>query len=126
MPLRQQVFAIIVCVTVFLFTIEMVRKRYLREEYSVLWLMTSIMMFVFVLKYDWLEWLTRFIGAELPTTTLFIGAIIFLMLMSIQFSIKISTLTNQVKNLTQDNALLRAGLKNCVSEKRTEQPDDCL
>mgnify|MGYP001359676381 CR=1 FL=1 len=111
MPLRQQIFALIVCLVVFFFTIDMVRRRRLREEYSVLWLATSIVMFVFVIKYDWLEVLTSFIGAGLPTTTLFIGSIIFLMLICVQFSIKISLLTNQVKDLVQDNALLRAELE---------------
>jgi hypothetical protein len=110
MPLRQQIFALIICVIVFATAIDMVRRRTLREEYSVLWLATSIIMFTLVIKYDWLEALTRFIGAGLPTTTLFIGSIIFLMLISVQFSIKISRLTNQVKNLAQDNALLRTEL----------------
>lgn len=110
MPLRQQVFALIVCLLVFFFNIYMIRQRHLKEEYSVLWLGTSIVMFVLVLKYDWLETLTRLIGAGLPTTTLFIGSIIFLMLISVQFSIKISKLSNQLKDLAQDNALLRAEL----------------
>lgn len=110
MPIRQQVFAIIICVLVFAATIDMVRRRLLREEYSVLWLATSVIMFTLVIKYDWLEALTHLIGAGLPTTTLFIGSIIFLMLISVQFSIKISKLTNQVKNLVQDNALLRTEL----------------
>jgi hypothetical protein len=112
MPIRQQIFALIICLIVFIFTIDMVRRRRFREEYSVLWLTTSIIMFVLVIKYDWLEALTRFIGAGLPTTTLFIGSIIFLMLIAVQFSIKISKLTNQVKDLAQDNALLRAELEN--------------
>jgi len=112
MPIRQQIFALIVCLVVFIFTIDMVRKRRLREEYSVLWLTTSIIMFVLVIKYDWLEALTSFIGAGLATTTLFIGSIIFLMLIAVQFSIMISKLTNQVKDLAQDNALLRAELVN--------------
>jgi hypothetical protein len=111
MPIRQQFFALMVCVVVFIFTINMVRKRQLREEYSVLWLATSIVMFVLVIKYDWLEALTHFIGAGLPTTTLFIGSIIFLMLIAVQFSIKISRLTNQMKNLAQDNALLRTEIE---------------
>ncbi len=111
MPLRQQIFALIVCIVVFIFTIDMVRQRRLREEYSVLWLTTSIIMFVLVIRYDWLAALTRFIGAGLPTTTLFIGSIIFLMLIAVQFSIKISKLSNQVKDLAQDNALLRAELE---------------
>ncbi|UFS71052.1 DUF2304 domain-containing protein [Geomonas sp. RF6] len=108
MPLKQQVFALIVCILVFAFNIYMVRQRELREEYSVLWLGTSLLMFVLVLKYDWLESLTALIGAGLPTTTLFIGSIIFLMLICVQFSLKISRLTNQLKDLAQDNALIRA------------------
>lgn len=116
MPLRQQIFAIIICVLVFITTIDMVRRRMLREEYSVLWLVTSVIMFTFVIKYDWLEAFTHFIGAALPTTTLFIGSIIFLMLLSVQFSIKISKLSNKVKNLVQDNALLRTELNQSLRE----------
>jgi hypothetical protein len=108
MPLRQQVFALLISLLVFVVTIDMVRKRRLREEYSVLWLTTSLTMFVLVIRYDWLVAVTEFIGAALPTTTLFIASVIFLMLIAVQFSIKISKLTDQVKNLTQENALLRA------------------
>ena len=111
MPLRQQIFALLVCLLVFVFTIDLVRQRRLREEYSVLWLVTSLIMFVLVIRYDWLEALTHVIGAGLPTTTLFIGAIIFLMLINVQFSIKISRLSDQVKNLVQENALLRHDLE---------------
>lgn len=110
MPFKQQIFALAVSLLVFLFTIDMVRRKRLREEYSVLWLFTSFVMFVLVLKYDWLVALTRLIGAGLPTTTLFLGSIIFLVLLSVQFSIKISKLADQVKNLVQDNALLRKKL----------------
>lgn len=110
MPLSQKVFALTICCLVFVITIDLVRKRRLREEYSVLWLVTSLLMFVLVLRYQWLVALTGFIGAGLPTTTLFIGAIIFLMLIAVQFSIKISSLTEQVKNLAQENALLQADM----------------
>ena len=108
MPISQKIFALVICCLVFGFTIDLVRKRRLREEYSVLWLLTSIIMFVLVLRYEWLVALTGFIGAGIPTTTLFIGAIIFLILIAVQFSIKISSLTEQVKNLAQENALLQA------------------
>jgi hypothetical protein len=118
MPIRQQLFALLVSLAVFAVTIEMVRKRRLREEYSVLWLTTSFLMFVLVVKYDWLVALTALVGAGLPTTTLFIGSLVFLMLISVQFSIKISKLTDQVKNLAQDNALLRAELE------RLDKPAD--
>ena len=107
MPLSQKIFALLICCFVFVVTINLVRKRKLREEYSVLWLATSILMFVLVLRYEWLVALTAFIGAGLPTTTLFICSTIFLILIAVQFSIKISHLTDQVKNLAQENALIR-------------------
>lgn len=113
MPLRQQIFALCVSIAVFFFTIEMVRRKRLREEYSVLWLATSFTMFILVLKYDWLVAITRVIGAALPTTVLFLGSIIFLILLAVQFSIKISRLTDQVKDLVQEAALLRRELEEC-------------
>ncbi|PNU18738.1 DUF2304 domain-containing protein [Geothermobacter hydrogeniphilus] len=111
MPLSQKLFALAVSLLVFLFTVDLVRKRRLREEYSVLWLLTSLGMFVLVLKYEWLVELTHLIGAVLPTTTLFLGSLVFLVLLAVQFSIKLSGLADQVKNLAQENALLRAELE---------------
>ncbi|NVN98793.1 MAG: DUF2304 domain-containing protein [Geobacteraceae bacterium] len=107
MTLKQQIFSIIVSLVVFFFTIDLVRKKRLREEYSLLWLGTSILMLVLIIRYDWLLYLTSLIGAVLPTTTLFLGSILFLVLLAVQFSIKISRLSNQVKDLVQENALLR-------------------
>ena len=111
MPLQQQIFSLLVSVLVFVFVVDMVRKRRLREEYSVLWLATSVIMFILVLRYKWLVALTAFIGAGLPTTTLFLCSIIFLILLSVQFCIKISTLTDQVKNLSQENALIKQDIE---------------
>jgi hypothetical protein len=108
MPFTQKIFALVVCCAVFVVTVNLVRKRKLREEYSVLWLVTSLLMFVLVLRYEWLVALTNVIGAGLPTTTLFVCSLVFLMLIAVQFSIKISRLTDQMKNLAQENALLRA------------------
>ena len=121
MPLQQQIFALITSAFIFFVVIEMVRKRQLREEYSVLWLVTSVLMFVLVLRYEWLVDLTRLIGAGLPTTTLFLGSIIFLMLLSVQFCIKISRLTDQVKNLSQENALMKAEIESLATDEQENQ-----
>ena len=125
MPVSQKIFALLICCFVFVMTVNLVRKRKLREEYSVLWLATSLLMFVLVIRYDWLVALTGFIGAGLPTTTLFICSALFLVLIAVQFSIKISLLTDQVKNLAQENALIRqeyAELKNILPENNLRPP----
>lgn len=115
MPIQQQIFALFVSVIVFVVVVDMVRKRRLREEYSVLWLLTSVIMFVLVFRYEWLVELTTLIGAGLPTTTLFLFSIIFLMLLSVQFCIKISRLTDQVKNLSQESALMKREIEDLSS-----------
>jgi len=104
---RQKIAMIIICISIFIIILDLVRRRKLREEYSWLWLLTSAALFVLVIQYSWLELITEAMGAVLPTTTLFIGALVFLMFLSIQFSVKISKLTDQVKNMVQENALLR-------------------
>jgi hypothetical protein len=121
MPIQQQVFALIVSALVFIVVVDLVRRRRLRAEYSVLWLATSVLMFVLVFQYEWLVALTSLIGAGLATTTLFLCPIIFLMLLSVQFCIKISRLTEQVKNLCQENALMRMDLNEL--EGRSIEPE---
>jgi vacuolar-type H+-ATPase subunit I/STV1 len=111
MPLRQKLFALTICCVIFVLIIELVRRRRLKEEYSVLWFCACFGMFTLVIKYDWLVRLTKLIGAGLATSTLFVGALTFLMLVAVQFSIKISRLSEQVKNLAQDNALLRTEIE---------------
>jgi len=111
MPIKQQIFSLVLCLLVFVFTVDMVRKHRLREEYSVLWLGTSLLMFILVLKYDLLVTITNLIGAGLPTTTLFLCANLFLILIAMQFSFRISRHSSQIKNLVQENALLRVELE---------------
>ena len=108
MLLQQKVFAIIASISIFIVIIYLVKKGKLREEYSWLWLLTGVVILVLVLWYDLLLLLTHLIGAVSATTTLFIFGILFLMLITLHFAIKISSLSDQVKNLAQKLSLLEA------------------
>lgn len=104
---HQKVFALVVGIGIFVVILEMVRRRRLGEEYSFLWLIVGIGIVILVLWQDLLGWLTRLIGAVAPTTTIFIFGIIILVLINLHFSVKITKLSRQVKELTQQIALLR-------------------
>jgi hypothetical protein len=106
MTIQQKAFAILVSILIFVIIISLVKKRRLREEYSWIWLLTGGLMIVLVLWYDLLLFLTHLIGAVLPTTTLFIFAILFLICLALNFAIKISLLTDQVKNLSQKISMM--------------------
>ncbi|MBA3019435.1 MAG: DUF2304 domain-containing protein, partial [Desulfobacteraceae bacterium] len=49
-------------------------------------------------------------GAALPTTTLFVFGLLFLLLIALHFSVKISSLTDQVRKLAQKIAILQSEL----------------
>ena len=104
----QRVFVVLVAVSTFLVVVELVRRRRLREEYSFLWLATTFCMMVLSFWYGLIEWLTHLIGAVTVTTTLFLFGLLFLLVISVHFSTVISRLTQQVRRLTQELALLSA------------------
>ena len=112
MTLRQKTFALVVCVALFAVIVSLVHKRKLKEEYAWLWLLTSAALFALVLWYDLLVWLTGFIGAVLPTTTLFLFGLLFFILITLHFSMKISRLSTMVKDLAQEVAILQEENRN--------------
>lgn len=109
---RQKLFAILVVVFLLLLIFELVRRRKMREEYSFLWLLCGVSILILVVWYDLLLLLTKIIGAVLPTTTLFIFALIFLFLIALHFCIKISKLTDKIINLSQELAILKMDIEN--------------
>ena len=111
MFLHQKVFAVVASFLLMALVIELVRRRKLREEYSWLWLLTGAVIVALVIWYDFLVVVTHLIGAIAPTTTLFIFGLLFLMLISLHYSIQISRLSHQVKEMGQQIALLKGELE---------------
>jgi hypothetical protein len=104
----QTAFALVASLSILLTMLELVRRRKVSEEYALLWILTGLSMVALVVYYPALELLGRITGAVMPTTTLFIFAIFFLMLISVHFSIAVSRLTRHVRRLTQELAILSA------------------
>ena len=108
MPLRQKLFFLSIALLLLFVILELVRRRRLRVEYSWLWLAAGITNLALILRYDLLIALTEFVGAVIPTSTLFFLCILYLALLSLNYSVRLTTLTQQVKELAQEVALLRA------------------
>jgi hypothetical protein len=106
MPIRNKVVAFVVGLWMLLLIIELVRRRKLREEYSWLWLMTGSVILLLTLWFDLLKWITHLVGAVSPSSTIFLFAFLFLVFISLHFSVVISKLTDRNKELAQRYALL--------------------
>ena len=108
MTTTQHVFAVLAALVTLGVILELIRRRKLREEYAFLWVMTSLGMLVLSVWYGLIEWITRLIGAVTVTTTLFLFALFFLLLISVNFTTVLSRLTVQVRRLAQEIAVLEA------------------
>ncbi len=102
MPINQKLFAGALAVFFFLIVMDLARRKKLKVEYSILWTLTAAVILVLVFWYDSLVVITRLIGAVLPTTTLFIFGVMFLLFLNLHFSVRLSGLSEQVKNLGQE------------------------
>ena len=106
LPERQRATAILVAVGILLLVLELVRRRKLREEYSWLWCTTGMLLIVLAMFEGVLVEFSRWIGAASPVSTLFFGAILFLVALALQFSIRLSRLTHRNRTLAQRVSLL--------------------
>jgi len=118
----QRVFAIVISIATFLVVMELIRRRRLREEYAFLWVLTTVGMMVLATWYGLIERITQLIGAVAVTTTLFLFALLFLLLISVHFTTVISRLTVQVRRLTQELAILQAELGRTGASSATDAP----
>lgn len=110
MPTRQIVVFLGLVLVLLVAILELVRRRVLRVEYSWLWIASCLTTVLLILRFDLLVELTDLVGAVVPTSTLFFLCILYLALLCLHYSIRISDLTHQVKDLAQEMALLRVQL----------------
>jgi hypothetical protein len=122
MPVRNKVVAFVVGLWMLLLIIELVRRRKLREEYSWLWLMTGSVILLLTLWFDLLKWITDLVGAVSPSSTIFLFAFLFLVFISLHFSVVISKLTERNKELAQRYALLELEVHEL--KKRSLPPEE--
>ena len=108
MPTRQKVVFLTIALVLLAVIFELVRRRRLRVEYAWLWLASGSSIVVLILRYDLLIWITERVGAVIPTSTLFFICILFLALLSLHYSVRLSSVTRELKELTQELGLLRA------------------
>lgn len=121
MPIRQVVVALVVSVGLLILIIELVRRRRLREEYALLWLVTALGILILTLRFNWLLWLTHLIGADEPMSTLFFFGVLFSMFISLHYSTRISQLNEQVKDLTQALAIAQARLEAMIAQEAEKE-----
>ena len=111
LPLRAQIVALLGCVALFLFVLELVRRRKLKEEYSMLWRAVSLGTAVLAAWGGLLLGITRLVGAASANSVIFFFGLLFLMAVVLHLTVRVSGLTERNKDLAQELALPRQKLE---------------
>ena len=104
---RAMVFGLVASIIALLFIIELVRQRRLKEEYSLLWLATGIVLLVLSISRPLLDTLANAVGIFYPPSALFLVAMVFVLFILLHFSTVLTRLAQENKETAQQLALLR-------------------
>jgi hypothetical protein len=104
--LKTQIVVLISAILLFIVVLNLVRLRRLREEYSWLWLAAATFYLVMALIPDLIEVISDFIGITNAITAFVFFGLLFIVLILIHYSVRLSKLTNQMKDVAQQIALL--------------------
>jgi len=105
---RTQVIVAVGALLLALFVLDLVRRRKLSEEHSVLWLLSSAAIAALGFSTPLLRAITRALGILFESSTVFAAGLAFAVAMLLYLSIQLSKLTQQQVLLARELALLRA------------------
>ncbi len=106
-----QIFSIIGSVVLLALIINFIRLGILKEKYSVLWIACSVAILILSVKKGILDYLAVSLGVAYPPSLLFLVAFMFVLLISLHFSVVISIFHEKNKILSQEVTLLKEALR---------------
>ncbi len=127
-PILHRMVLVALAVFFLCVTVEMIRRRKLKEEYAMLWLGASLVLVVLAI-FPWITfWLNRTLGINYLTLVV-IACFLFLAVIVMHYATVLSAQSEHIRQLAQQVALLREKLNRRNAEhdqdqQQDQQPDD--
>jgi len=112
-----KILAIVGSGTVLLLVVELIRRGRLKERYSLLWLFAGGVLLLLSSSRSILDYVSNMVGIYYPPSFLFLLAFLFLLLITLHFSVTISGLSEKNKRLAQELALLRQEIRELMNKR---------
>ncbi len=104
---RTQIIVAFGAVLLALYVLDLVRRRRLSEEYSLLWVISTVAVALLGFSTPLLTWVTRALGMLGESSTVFAFGLAFVTAMLLYVSVRLSRLGLEHQALTRELALLR-------------------
>jgi hypothetical protein len=101
-------------------TLEMLRRRQLREKYAALWLVVSLTAAVLAMFPRALVSTAEALGFGVPVNLLFFAAFLLLLIVSMQLSLETGRREDETERLAEEVALLRHELDRLSTDREAD------
>lgn len=106
MDIKVQVYSFLAGLLILAIVLWLVRKEKLREEYSILWILTALIFMALSVWRGSLNIISKILGIYYVPSALFLIGLFFLVIILLHFSTVLTKLSNQTKELVQKVGLL--------------------
>jgi len=130
MSAKLTLFAIIGSSFLLLVILDLVRRRYLKERYALLWIITGGLFLFLSIRKDLLYGISTLLGFVMPSNALLGLGFLFLLLISLGLSVITSRLSEKNKILAQEVVLLKKRVtdleKKCEADNPSDEKEDSI
>lgn len=121
-----QLVSIVVSAALLLAVGELVRRRRLTEEYSLIWIVCAVALLALSLWRNALDVAASALGVHYPPALLLLALTFFVVIVSLYFSVVVSRQRTQIERLVEEVALLDAELRALQTSVRPVPADEVM
>lgn len=118
---RLQIIAISIALLFMFFIFRLITRGKLREEYSFIWIACTALLLLFAIWRNGLDIIANLLGIYYAPSLIFLGAIFAMVIFLVHLSVVNSRQHKQIKNLTQEMALLKEKLDSFLKTNQNEK-----
>ena len=122
MEIRLELISVSITLVLLVIVFRLIIKGRLRAEYSIIWILCSMVLLIFSIWREGLDIIAAFLGIYYPPAFLFLGAILATVVFLLHLSVVSSKFQSQIKDLTQEVGILKKRLE---EEGRGKSRDGC-
>lgn len=119
---RIQIITIIINLFFVAYIARLIIRGKLREEYAIIWCLCTLVLVIFAFWRDGLQVMAKLFGVFEAPNLVFTAFIFAILIYLLHISIVASKLQNNIRNLTQEIAILKENIQN--KEKKSKQDNN--
>lgn len=121
MNIRIQILIVVITLLAMFYVINKIRNKGIELKYSLVWLALGTGIIIFTCFPKLTTWLAHVLGISQPMNMLFFAGFCFMLPIILSLSVSVSRLSNKVKRLTQEMALLEEQKRKAEEESEELQ-----